>query len=73
MNVLEVKNLRKRVGDTEVLKGIDLTLKKGEVLAVIYGNDKEKMTAAAEKVLRAYEISSEIIEKQPVVREYIFE
>ena len=48
-------------------------VKKGEVLAVIYGNDKEKMTAAAEKVLRAYEISSEIIEKQPVVREYIFE
>lgn len=48
-------------------------VKKGEVLAVIYGNDKEKMAAAAEKVSGAYEISSEKTEKQPVVREYIFE
>lgn len=47
-------------------------VKKGETLAVIYGNDKEKMENAAGKILPAYEISSEKAEKQPVVREYIF-
>ena len=35
MSVLEVKNLRKNFGKTEVLKGIDFSLEKGEVLAVI--------------------------------------
>ena len=32
MNMLEVKDLRKRFGDNEVLKGVSLTLEKGEVL-----------------------------------------
>lgn len=49
------------------------SVKAGETLAVIYGNDKEKMKTAAEKVLHAYEISQELPPKLPVVREYIFE
>ena len=44
MNVLEVKDLRKRFGDTEVLKGIDLTLKKGEVLSIIGSSGGGKTT-----------------------------
>ena len=35
MAYLEIKNLRKSFGDNEVLKGIDLTLEKGQVLAII--------------------------------------
>lgn len=48
------------------------SVKDGETLAVIYGNDKEKMDLAAGKVFHAYEISQEKAEKLPVVREYIF-
>lgn len=48
------------------------SVKDGETLAVIYGNDKEKMNLAAGKVFHAYEISQEKAEKLPVVREYIF-
>ncbi|MGN0484061.1 MAG: amino acid ABC transporter ATP-binding protein [Lachnospiraceae bacterium] len=33
--LLEVKNLHKSFGDHEVLKGIDITIRKGEVIAVI--------------------------------------
>ena len=44
MNMLEVKDLRKRFGDNEVLKGIDLTLKKGEVLAIIGSSGGGKTT-----------------------------
>lgn len=48
------------------------SVKDGETLAVIYGNDKEKMDLAAGKVFHAYEISQEKAEKLLVVREYIF-
>ena len=44
MNMLEVKDLRKRFGDNEVLKGINLTLKKGEVLAIIGSSGGGKTT-----------------------------
>ena len=44
MNILEIKNLRKRFGDVEVLKGIDLTLKKGEVLSIIGSSGGGKTT-----------------------------
>ena len=44
MNILEVKNLRKRFGDTEVLKGIDIALKKGEVLSIIGSSGGGKTT-----------------------------
>ena len=43
-NILEVKNLRKRFGDNEVLKGIDLTLKKGEVISIIGSSGGGKTT-----------------------------
>ena len=44
MNMLEVKNLRKRFGNNEVLKGVSLTLKKGEVLAIIGSSGGGKTT-----------------------------
>ena len=44
MNMLEVKGLRKRFGSNEVLKGVDLTLKKGEVLAIIGASGGGKTT-----------------------------
>lgn len=44
MNILEVKDLRKRFGDNEVLKGIDLSLKKGEVLSIIGSSGGGKTT-----------------------------
>ena len=44
MNILEVKDLRKRFGDTEVLKGIDFSLKKGEVLSIIGSSGGGKTT-----------------------------
>ena len=43
-NILEVKDLRKRFGDNEVLKGIELTLKKGEVLSIIGSSGGGKTT-----------------------------
>ena len=44
MNMLEVKGLRKRFGETEVLRGIDLTLGRGEVLAIIGSSGGGKTT-----------------------------
>jgi polar amino acid transport system ATP-binding protein len=42
--MLEIKGLRKRFGNTEVLKGIDLSLKKGEVLSIIGSSGGGKTT-----------------------------
>ena len=44
MNMLEVKDLRKRFGDNEVLKGISFELKKGEVLSIIGSSGGGKTT-----------------------------
>ncbi len=44
MPVLEVKNLRKSFGKNEVLKGVDFSLDKGEVLAVIGSSGGGKTT-----------------------------
>ena len=44
MSVLEVKNIRKNFGKTEVLKGISFSLEKGEVLAVIGSSGGGKTT-----------------------------
>ena len=50
MNILEVKGLCKRFGDFEVLKGIDLTLKKGEVLSIIGSSGGGKTTLLRELI-----------------------
>jgi len=44
MAFLEVKNLKKSFGRTEVLKGVDLSLEKGEVLSIIGSSGGGKTT-----------------------------
>lgn len=44
MSILEVKNIKKSFGKTEVLKGIDFTLNKGEVLSIIGSSGSGKTT-----------------------------
>ena len=44
MALLEVKNLKKNFGKTEVLKGISFTLEKGQVLAIIGSSGSGKTT-----------------------------
>ena len=44
MAILEVSNIRKRFGKTEVLKGIDFSLEKGQVLSIIGSSGSGKTT-----------------------------
>ncbi len=44
MAILQVKNIKKRFGKTEVLKGIDFQLEKGEVLSIIGSSGSGKTT-----------------------------
>ena len=44
MPILEVKNLYKKFGNVEVLKGISFTLEKGHVLAIIGSSGSGKTT-----------------------------
>ena len=44
MAILEVRNIRKNFGNVEVLKGIDLTLEKGEVVVIIGSSGSGKTT-----------------------------
>ena len=44
MSVLEISNIRKSFGKTEVLKGISFTLEKGEVLSIIGSSGSGKTT-----------------------------
>ena len=44
MSLLEVKNIKKSFGKTTVLRGIDFTLEKGEVLAIIGSSGSGKTT-----------------------------
>ena len=44
MAILEVKNLKKSFGELEVLKGIDFSLEKGDVMAVIGSSGNGKTT-----------------------------
>lgn len=55
--------LKKKNGDA---------VKAGDTLAVIYGNNTEKIARAKELISHAYEIEAEPVEKLPVVRKYIF-
>ncbi|MGL5151780.1 MAG: ABC transporter ATP-binding protein [Clostridium sp.] len=44
MNVLEVKGLRKKLGKREIIKGIDLTVKEGEIFGFLGPNGAGKTT-----------------------------
>ena len=44
MAVLEVKNLKKHFGSTDVLKGVSFTLERGQVLAIIGSSGSGKTT-----------------------------
>ena len=44
MSILEVRNLKKSFGKVNVLKGIDFSLEKGEVLAIIGSSGGGKTT-----------------------------
>lgn len=44
MSILEVKNLKKNFGDTAVLKGINFTVEKGEVVVIIGSSGSGKTT-----------------------------
>lgn len=56
--------LKKKIGDE---------VHKGDTLAVIYGNDAKKAASAKEKILNAYEISSQKVTAEPVVKKIILE
>ena len=45
--MLEVRNLHARIGDKEILKGIDLTIKDGETHAIMGPNGSGKSTLSA--------------------------
>ena len=45
--MLEVRNLHARIGDKEILKGIDLTIRDGEIHAIMGPNGSGKSTLSA--------------------------
>ena len=57
MAILEVKNIKKSFGQLEVLKGIDFSLEKGEVLSIIGSSGGGKTTLL--RCLNFLEIANE--------------
>lgn len=57
MSLLEVKNIKKRFGSVEVLKGVDFTLEEGEVVSVIGSSGNGKTTLL--RVLNLLELPDE--------------
>ena len=45
--MLEVRNLHAKIGDKEILKGIDLTIRDGEIHAIMGPNGSGKSTLSA--------------------------
>ena len=67
MAQIEVRNLKKSFGDVEVLKGVDFSLEKGEVLSIIGSSGGGKTTLL--RCLNFLEIASSgeiLIEGEPV-------
>lgn len=67
MPILEIKNLKKSFGQVEVLKGIDFSLEKGEVLSIIGSSGGGKTTLL--RCLNFLETASEgeiIVDGEPV-------
>lgn len=61
--LLKITDLHARIGDKEILKGIDLTIRKGEVHAVLGPNGAGKSTLSAVLTGKpSYEVTSGTIE-----------
>src|ERR1044072_3360910 len=56
MSLLEIKDLHAKVGDREILKGIDLTVNPGEVHAIMGPNGSGKSTFAQVLAGRALDV-----------------
>ena len=48
MPILEVKNIKKGFGDTDVLKGVSFSMERGQVLAIIGSSGSGKTTLLPE-------------------------